>query len=50
MALFAVNIGCRDQEVCQLRWDWEIKIPVKYQATPNESKYRQIVQQLIQRA
>ncbi|MDX2165094.1 MAG: site-specific integrase [Gammaproteobacteria bacterium] len=27
MALFAVNTGCRDQEVCQLRWDWEIKIP-----------------------
>jgi integrase len=26
MALFAVNTGCRDQEVCQLRWDWEIKI------------------------
>lgn len=27
MALFAVNSGCRDQEICQLRWDWEIKIP-----------------------
>lgn len=27
MALFAVNTGCRDQEVCQLRWEWEIKIP-----------------------
>src|SRR3990167_1728794 len=27
MALFAVNTGCREQEVCQLRWDWEIKIP-----------------------
>ncbi len=27
MALFAVNTGCRDQEVCQLQWDWEIKIP-----------------------
>ncbi|KTD23952.1 tyrosine-type recombinase/integrase [Legionella maceachernii] len=27
MALFAVNTGCRDQEVCGLRWDWEIKIP-----------------------
>ncbi len=27
MALFAVNTGCRDQEICQLRWDWEIKIP-----------------------
>ncbi len=27
MSLFAVNTGCRDQEICQLRWDWEIKIP-----------------------
>lgn len=27
MALFAVNTGCRDQEVCQLQWDWEIKFP-----------------------
>jgi integrase len=26
-ALFAVNTGCRDQEVCQLRWDWEVEIP-----------------------
>lgn len=26
MALFAVNTGCRDQEICQLQWDWEIKI------------------------
>lgn len=27
MALFAVNTGCRDQEICELRWDWEIQIP-----------------------
>lgn len=27
MAIFAVNTGCRDQEICQLKWDWEIKIP-----------------------
>ncbi|KTD21577.1 integrase [Legionella londiniensis] len=27
MALFAVNTGCREQEVCQLQWDWEIKVP-----------------------
>lgn len=27
MALFAVNTGCREQEVCGLRWDWEVKIP-----------------------
>jgi len=23
MALFAINTGCRDQEICTLRWDWE---------------------------
>ena len=23
-ALFAVNTGCREQEVCQLRWNWEV--------------------------
>ncbi|GAB4394052.1 MAG: site-specific integrase [Gammaproteobacteria bacterium] len=27
MALFAVNTGCRDQVICQLRWEWEIKLP-----------------------
>lgn len=27
MALFKVNTGCREQEVCQLRWDWEQHIP-----------------------
>jgi integrase len=27
MALFKVNTGTRDQEVCQLRWDWERKVP-----------------------
>jgi integrase len=27
MALFSVNTGCRDQEVCHLRWDWEVKVP-----------------------
>ena len=26
MALFAVNTGCRDKEICRLRWDWEVKI------------------------
>ena len=25
-ALFAVNTGCREQEVCQLRWNWEVKL------------------------
>ncbi len=27
MALFAVNTGCRDREVCRLRWEWEIDVP-----------------------
>ena len=27
MALFAVNTGCRDQEICSLRWDWEVDVP-----------------------
>ena len=27
MALFKVNTGCRDQEVCQLRWEWEVPVP-----------------------
>jgi len=27
MSLFAVNTGCRDQEICKLRWDWEVEIP-----------------------
>lgn len=27
MALFKVNTGCRDQEVCNLRWEWEIQVP-----------------------
>lgn len=27
MALFKVNTGCRDQEVCKLRWEWEVEVP-----------------------
>jgi integrase len=27
MALFAVNTGCRDQEMCKLRWEWEVQVP-----------------------
>ena len=27
MALFAVNTGCRDGEICNLRWEWEVKVP-----------------------
>ena len=26
MALFAVNTGCRDGEICRLRWEWEVKL------------------------
>lgn len=27
MALFGVNTGCRDAEIYNLRWDWEIDVP-----------------------
>src|ERR1700724_2066103 len=27
MALYNVNTGCREQEVCLLRWDYEVEIP-----------------------
>ncbi len=27
LALFAVNTGCRDGEVCRLRWDCEVEVP-----------------------
>lgn len=27
MALFKVNTGCREQEVCNLRWEWERRVP-----------------------
>jgi len=27
MAMFAVNTGCRDGEICKLRWAWEIRVP-----------------------
>jgi integrase len=27
MALFKINTGCREQEVCNLQWNWEIKMP-----------------------
>lgn len=27
MALFAVNTGCRDSEICKLRWKWEVYVP-----------------------
>ena len=27
MALFAVNTGCRDAEICNLEWEWEVAVP-----------------------
>jgi len=27
MCLFKVNTGCREQEVCGLRWEWEVEVP-----------------------
>jgi len=27
MALFKVDTGTRDQEVCRLRWEWEVEVP-----------------------
>jgi integrase len=27
MALSAVNTGCRDAEICNLLWDWEVDVP-----------------------
>jgi hypothetical protein len=27
MVLFKLNTGCREREVCNLQWDWEIKVP-----------------------
>ena len=27
MALFKVNTGCREQEVCGLRWEYEVQVP-----------------------
>ncbi len=27
MAMFAVNTGCRQGEICRLRWEWEVQVP-----------------------
>jgi integrase len=27
MALFKVNTGCREEEVCRLKWEYEVKVP-----------------------
>lgn len=29
MALFAVNTGCRDKEICRVKWSWEVKVPIQ---------------------
>lgn len=29
MALFAVNTGCREAEICNLQWKWEVKTPIQ---------------------
>ena len=46
MAPFAVNTGCRDQEICKLKWDWEIQLPelnkrVHYSQGKGEKQGRQ---------
>lgn len=28
MVLFAVNTGCRDQEVCKLKWSWQVNVSI----------------------
>ncbi|TLY47848.1 MAG: site-specific integrase [Gammaproteobacteria bacterium] len=27
MAIFAMNTGCRDQEICRLQWQWQVEVP-----------------------
>ncbi len=27
MSQFVLNTGCRDQEICHLRWQWEVPVP-----------------------
>jgi integrase len=27
MAFYTLNTGCRQQEVCQLRWNWDVNVP-----------------------
>ena len=27
MALFGVNSGCRNSEICNLQWEWEVNVP-----------------------
>jgi hypothetical protein len=34
MAFYKVNTGCRDVEICNLRWDWEVKVPTQKKLRP----------------
>jgi len=49
MALFAVNSGCRNDEICNLRWEWEIPIPALntsvfvIPATEHKNKHERLV-------
>lgn len=27
MAIFSMNTGCRDQEICRLQWQWQVEVP-----------------------
>ncbi|MGH1543678.1 MAG: hypothetical protein ACRBHB_24975 [Arenicella sp.] len=27
MATFGVHTGCRDGEICKLKWEWEVQVP-----------------------
>jgi integrase len=49
MAIFAVSTGCRNEEVCNLRWEWEIPIPALntfvfvIPATDHKNKHERLV-------
>jgi integrase len=40
MALFKVNTGLREQEVCGLKWDYEVKVPELSRPAPTRNRYR----------
>ncbi|MEX0706672.1 MAG: hypothetical protein WD078_01815 [Woeseia sp.] len=39
MALFKVNTGCREQQVCGLRPEWEIEVPEIDTSSEVESRH-----------
>ena len=42
IAMYKVNTGCRKQEVCQLRWNWEVQVPelaTKVFVLPNNDEF-----------